>query len=34
MFSSDKVEKIRNDFPMFKNVDKAFFDSAATTYKP
>ena len=34
MFSREKIEAIRNDFPMFKNVDKAFFDSAATTYKP
>ncbi len=34
MLSSKQIEKIRADFPMFKNCDKVFLDSAATTYKP
>ncbi len=34
MLSSKQIEKIREDFPMFKNCDKTFLDSAATTFKP
>ena len=34
MLSSEQIEKIRSDFPMFTNNPKVFLDSAATTYKP
>lgn len=28
------INKIRNDFPMFKNTDVVYLDNAATTFKP
>lgn len=28
------VNKIREDFPMFKNTDVVYLDNAATTFKP
>lgn len=34
MLTSEKVNKLRKDFPMFKNNDHIYFDSGATTFKP
>lgn len=34
MLNKKQIEDIRNDFPMFKNSDSVYFDSAATTFKP
>lgn len=34
MFSQQRVKEIRSDFPMFKNNDAIYLDSAATTFKP